>query len=294
MSHVPQLPGRQWLHPAATEPLTVWLPTPLKAYVFVLAQQQHVSPSTLVEGLLVAEQRTRGAEMPAEGAPETPSEASPRPDLCPAALARHPETVPRSLQALLRAEFDAVTAVLAAAVTEQVAATLTGQLPALIHAEVARALQAVAPAAETRTGATASSVEGNTALCSSGTGPVVAAATPPQGVSSPGSGVLRLTPSALRQHIVAVLQNRLEGLTPPQVQALIGTDIDLRALMRRMFREGLIARPAKGVYAVKTPGAPHSSLGPAGETGETTEEEGHFQEVTPTADLPLQCCFRDS
>ena len=126
---------------------------------------------------------------------------------------------PRSLQALLRAEFDVVTA------------TFTGRLPALIYAEVTRALQAAAPAAETRAGATASGIAASTALCSPETGPVVAAATPSQRASSLGSGVLRLTLSALRQPIVAVLQNRLEGLTPPQVQALIGTDTDLRALM---------------------------------------------------------------
>lgn len=127
MSHVPQLPGRQRLHPAEREPLTVWLTTSLKAYVLVLAQQEHISPSTLVERLLVTEQRARGMEMPAETAPKTLSEASQSPDLCPAALTRHPETVPCSLQALLRAEFDAVTATLATAVTEQVNA-FTGQL----------------------------------------------------------------------------------------------------------------------------------------------------------------------
>jgi hypothetical protein len=201
--------------------------------------------------------------------------------------------MPRSLQALLRAECDAVTAILATAVTEQVAATLSERLPALIHAEVARVLQAEGTA-EARTDTTASGIEERTVLYSPGTGPAVAAVTPLPGASSPGAGVLRLTPSALRQHIVAVLQNRLEGLTPPQVQALIGTDTDLRPLMRRMFREGLIARPAKGVYAVKAPGAPRSSLDPAGEAGETTEDSVHLQEVTPTADLPLRCCFRDS
>lgn len=180
MSHIPQLPGQQRLHPAETEPLTVWLPTPLKAYVLVLAQQQHVSPSTLVERLIVAEQT--------------------------------------------------------------------------------RVLQA-ATAAEPQTSAPASSIRGSTALCAPGTGPV-ADATPPPGAASSGAGILRLAPSELRQHIVAALQNRLEGLTPPQVQALIGTDTDLRALMRRMFREGIITRPAKGVYAVKTPGAPCSRPDP--------------------------------
>lgn len=108
-------------------------------------------------------------------------------------------------------------------------------------------------------------------LCASGTGPTAAAATPSSGAFSPGSGGLRPAPSALRQHIVAVLQNRLEGLTPPQVQALLGTDTDLRALMRRMFRDGIIARPAKGVYAVKAPGAPRPSLAPQEEAGGAAE-----------------------
>jgi hypothetical protein len=271
MSPAPPRPGQHQGCPAEREPLTVWLPAALKAPVLVLAQQQHVSPSTLVERLLVAEPRARGAERPTEAAPAAPAEAPQRPALRPAAVVQQPGTAPRALQALLRAELGAVTATLAAAVIEEVTAALTGRLPALIHAEVARALQAAETAAETRASAPVSGGEGRTACCSLGTGPAASAAPPPPGASSPGSGVLRPPPSALRQHIIAALQNRLEGLTPPQGQALLGTDTDLLALMRRMFREGVIARPAKGVYAVQAPRAPRPSLAPPGEAGEAAE-----------------------
>lgn len=87
-----------------------------------------------------------------------------------------------------------------------------------------------------------------------------------------------------------MLPQRLEGLTPPQVHALMGTDTDLRALRRRMYREGVIARPAKGVYAIKTPGAPHSSLGPAGAGGETTEDEVHFHECKMARTMLRRFC----
>ena len=55
---------------------------------------------------------------------------------------------------------------------------------------------------------------------------------------------------AMRQRIVALLQDHPEGLKPAQVRQLLGADRDLGATMKAMTRDGLLRRLRPGQYGV--------------------------------------------
>ena len=52
----------------------------------------------------------------------------------------------------------------------------------------------------------------------------------------------------MRRHILALLKDHPEGLSPAQVRQLLGVDKSLRSTMQAMVRDGLLKRVEAGVY----------------------------------------------
>jgi hypothetical protein len=67
----------------------------------------------------------------------------------------------------------------------------------------------------------------------------------PQGQPAAQEGATR---GAMRRRIVALLQDRPEGLSPAQTRELLGSAKDLADTMRAMARDGLLQRRQPGRY----------------------------------------------
>jgi hypothetical protein len=80
---------------------------------------------------------------------------------------------------------------------------------------------------------------------------------PPPAPAPPGpeaSGARTAPPGAMRRHIVALLREYPQGLTPAEIRTLLRVDKRLSNTCLGMLRDGLVQRVGRGKYVAQTRG----------------------------------------